>query len=82
MKQLVAVMVVASVLTGCTDSKGTRRALEAAGYSHIEVGGYSWFGCADKDSFATKFKAIGPSGKQVSGAVCSGWLKGNTIRLD
>ncbi len=75
-------MVLAMSLAGCTDNDGARRALEDAGYSDIQVGGYALFSCSDKDTFATKFTAKGPTHKPVSGAVCSGWFKGKTIRLD
>lgn len=68
--------------TACTDKDGAFRALRQAGYTHIETGGYPFWGCGDHDTFKTKFKALGPSGIPVSGVVCSGWLKGNTIRLD
>jgi hypothetical protein len=68
------------VLAGCTSSNDALRALEGAGYTDIKLGGYAWFSCSQDDSFATEFTATGPSGKQVSGAVCSGWFKGSTIR--
>lgn len=79
------VLLVAAALAciGCTDASGARNALEQAGYSQISVGGYSWWLCDGKeDTFATKFTAVGPTGFAVSGAVCSGWLKGKTIRLN
>lgn len=67
---------------GCTSKDGAERALKGAGYTNIETGGYAFFYCAKDDWFATKFKATGPSGQLTQGAVCSGWLKGSTIRSD
>ena len=52
------------------------------GYKNVSTGGYSFFSCGNGDTFATKFNAIDQTGKAVSGTVCSGLLKGNTVRLD
>lgn len=70
------------VLAGCTASDEAVRALSGAGYAKIEVTGYRFFGCDEKDTFSTGFKAVGPTGQPVSGVVCSGLLKGATIRVD
>ena len=40
------------------------------------------FGCSEDDTFSTKFSATNAKGERVGGAVCSGWLKGSTIRFD
>lgn len=70
-------------LAGCTDSKNAERVLESAGYSDIQITGYSFFACSKDDTQSTGFKAKGPSGKPVSGAVCSGIvIKNSTIRID
>lgn len=71
-----------AAITGCTSSNDTHRALEGAGYTDVDITGYRLFGCAREDQFHTGFSAIGPSGKRVTGVVCSGWLKGSTIRTD
>jgi hypothetical protein len=71
-------------LTGCgalTEPEKTKEILEAQGYSHVEITGYRWVTCGE-DTFATGFRAISPAGIKVSGAVCSGWMKGHTIRFD
>jgi len=81
MKRLMLIAVVAVLANGCTDSKTTTRVLTEQGYTEIEVGGYDAFACSDDDTFATKFTAKGPSGKRVSGVVCSDWLKGSTVRF-
>lgn len=70
-------------LAGCTKPDEARRTLDNAGYSDIHIGGYAAFKCDSKsDTYATEFTAKGPTGHQVTGAVCSGLLKGNTIRTD
>ena len=68
-------------LAACDDTKTARRALEDAGYTDITVGGYASWYCGRDDDFATKFTARNPAGRLVSGAVCSGWAKGATIRF-
>lgn len=69
-------------LAGCTDPNVARRALEQAGLTDIEIGGYAAFSCAESDMFATKFTATNIRGLRVSGAVCSAPLKGATVRYD
>ena len=39
-------------------------------------------GCAKDDEFRTGFAATAPNGERVTGVVCSGWMKGATLRLD
>lgn len=65
----------------CTDDRGARLALEASGFSDIRFHGYAWLDCDKNDTFRTSFTATGPTGKRVAGAVCSGWMKGLTIRI-
>ena len=70
------------MLAGCSDDKVTRRVLADNGYTDIQTTGYSWLSCDSKsDTFSTGFKAKSPNGREVKGAVCSGWLKGATIRF-
>lgn len=69
-------------LAGCTRPDRARQTLAANGYTDIEMQGYAFFECSDKDTFADKFTARSPAGITVSGAVCSGLLKGSTIRFD
>jgi len=82
MKRMMGVALVAGALAGCSDAKTAIRALEGAGYTEVETTGWSFFGCGENDTFKTSFKAKGPTGKPVAGVVCSGWLKGATIRTD
>jgi hypothetical protein len=75
-----ALVVVA--LAGCTSSDDAIRAVEAMGMTNVTATGYRVFGCSEDDSFHTGFTATNPQGRQVSGVVCSGWLKGSTVRFD
>lgn len=69
-------------LAACTDNDTATRALQGAGYTDIQLTGYRVTGCSDSDDFATGFEAKGPTGVRVTGVVCSGWLKGATVRTD
>lgn len=69
------------LLAGCTAPGWSREALEKSGYTDIETGGYSWFGCGKDDEFSTKFSAVNPAGVRVSGVVCCGLLKSCTVRF-
>lgn len=78
MKKIVfAVML--TLIAGCTDADGAKKALIREGYADIEITGYDHFGCGKDDSFHTGFKAK-KNGHEVIGVFCSGWLKGGTIR--
>ena len=81
MKKFTIVLALIS-LTACTAPDSATKALRAAGYTDIVITGHRFFMCGDRDTFSTGFKAKGPTGVFVTGAVCSGLLKGNTIRLD
>ena len=65
-----------------TNADRATEVLTAQGYSEIEITGYGWLDCSDDDAYATAFTATAPSGSKVDGTVCSGWFKGNTVRLD
>lgn len=84
---IVALVALVAVLVfwaggGCTDAASTKATLKAAGYTRVETGGYS-FSCSDDDTRCTSFKAVGPTGQAVSGAVgCGLFVKACTIRLD
>lgn len=66
----------------CTDADHTRSVLERAGYTDIQPGDFTFLKCSNSDTYATEFQARGPSGLHVSGAVCCGFFKNCTIRLD
>jgi hypothetical protein len=40
------------------------------------------FQCSEDDTFRTPFTAESSTGRQVTGVVCSGILKGATVRFD
>lgn len=75
-------IVVAILLSACTSSDEATRALSGAGYKNINITGYNFFGCDEKDSFHTGFTATGSNGQHIEGVVCSGLFKGNTIRTN
>lgn len=69
-------------LTGCYNSSDAQKALDDAGFTNIEITGHAWFSCGKDDFYSTSFKAKNIHGKEVSGAVCSGFLfKNSTIRF-
>lgn len=72
----------ALVLSGCTDAPTAERVLRQNGYTEIETTGYRAFMGGKEDTYVTGFRAKSPSGQIVTGAVCSGWMKGATIRFD
>jgi hypothetical protein len=76
------VIAITAVSAACTDGPGAERVLRQNGYTNVKLTGWSAFSCSEKDTFATGFEATSPSGQRVVGTVCSGWLKGYTIRFD
>jgi hypothetical protein len=80
MKKLLVVLLL-PLLLSCTRSDASRETLEKAGYTDIEITGYSPLSCSDSDTFSTGFTAKNPKGDTVSGVVCCGWLKNCTIRF-
>jgi len=70
-----------SLIFACTAPETSRVALEKAGFTDIDVGGWAPFSCSDEDSFKTSFTAKNSNGQVVDGAVCCGWLKNCTIRF-
>ena len=79
MKKFLLIAVVLASMA-CSNEEGAQRALLDAGYTHINILGYSWMGCGENDQYHDEFTAIGPTGRQVHGVVCSGVWKGATIR--
>lgn len=80
MKKFVMIGLI-SLLAACTAPDQSRRALESQNLKNINITGYRWFGCGD-DHFHTGFSGTGPNGQHVEGVVCSGFLKGATVRYD
>jgi hypothetical protein len=85
-KRTLLIIAAALSLSACfTDPQNTNRVLTEAGYSHIQITGFRFYGCDKNDSIHTGFKAVGPTGHPVTGVVCSGYGlfgKSNTIRID
>jgi len=81
MKKLFCVIPVL-ILCACTAPDTATSALDGAGYTDIQITGWRAFSCSKDDTFSTGFRAKGPTGKSVTGVVCSGLLKGATIRTD
>ena len=84
MNKAIAVCLLAVALSACSDNEGATRVLLDAGYTDVKADGYAfWGGCGEDDTYVTKFTAKGPTGRPVSGVVCSGlFFKNSTIRLD
>ncbi|MBI4118275.1 MAG: hypothetical protein HY455_01935 [Parcubacteria group bacterium] len=63
------------------------RALEAQGFSNIEIVDHVWFaiglrGCDGNDAARFTARATNPTGRQVEVFVCTGlFFKGGTIRV-
>ena len=82
MKKIIAIAAL-TLLAGCgVNAKSATVALEAQGMTNVKIGSWVFFGCGDSDAFRSSFTATGVNGKPVSGIVCSGMLKGVTIRYD
>lgn len=45
------------LVIGCTNESGSRRALEAMGFTDIRLEGFAFTGCSDSDSTCTQFTA-------------------------
>lgn len=80
MKTVIFILV-AALVVGCTNKEDANRALNAQGFTNIEILGYDFFGCSKDDFYHTKFSADNISGIRVTGTVCSGFMfKNATIR--
>ena len=73
-------LLAAPLLVCCTDEPRARRVLEEQGYADIELTGYAPWSCSNDDTFETGFRAKGPTGRAVTGAVCCGAFKNCTVR--
>lgn len=83
MKKMLSLAAIVLILSSCgvNPNKG-KAALEGMGITDIQITGYSFFGCSKDDSFRSNFVGTGPNGNKVSGTLCSGFLKGITVRFD
>ena len=82
MKKIILAVLILGLLSGCTDPEKATSVLSAQGYKDIEVTGYNLFSCGQDDQYHTGFVATSVTGQRVTGTVCSGFLKGTTVRFD
>lgn len=83
MLRIISTLVALGLLSSCgVNPAEARRALEAQGMTGVKVLGFAPFGCGEDDVFKSYFEAIGVNGRKVTGVVCSGFLKGVTVRFD
>jgi hypothetical protein len=80
-RRLIVAAALSLAVASCSDPETAKRAVEDMGMSNVETQGYAFFGCGKDDEFHTSFTAINSSGRRVSGVVCSGYLKGATVRI-
>ena len=66
----------------CTRPDDARRVLMAQGYKQVEITGWRPLMAGKEDAFSTGFRAQSIDRSIVTGAVTSGWFKGNTVRID
>ena len=81
-RTMLAGLAILALVGACTDEQTAKRVLEEQGYSEVRTTGWAWLSCGKDDTFKTGFVARSPKGNKVEGAVCSGWFKGATVRLD
>lgn len=85
MKKIILSLLIISI-TSCTSSSDFEKGkaiLENQGYTEVENTGYDAFCCSgDSDSFSTGFRATGKHGEEIKGCICSGFMKGITIRYE
>jgi hypothetical protein len=82
---ILSIALVSLLMTGCTRPEQTVSILQSQGFKNIKTSGwglFTLFQCSEDDVFKTPFSAVAPSGNTVSGVVCSGLLKGSTVRFD
>lgn len=82
MKNLFLVLALAGLAAGCTDPTAATKALDDAAFKEVKITGYRIFGCGEDYTFHTGFEAKNVNNKLVTGVVCSGWLKGSSIKFD
>ena len=69
---------------GCTNNKDFikgKKQLENQGYNKTIHNQYLLYQCDDKDNYSSGFTALDKKGNKVEGCICSGVLKGVTIRF-
>lgn len=84
-KTILMIFVATIIFAGCTNEndflKGKRQ-LENQGYTDVVNTGYSGFCCSDSDDYSSGFTCKDKNGEVVKGCICSGFMKGITIRFE
>lgn len=83
--QLLFILFFFSIMIGIpaiSDRSHISKFMENQGYSDVQIGKYSFFGCGRDDFYRNEFTAINPVGNKVNGYICEGIFKGKTIRID
>ena len=84
MKKILFIGILLITMTSCSsknDFEKGKQQLENQGYTSITNTNWKSFCCSEKDNFSTGFEAIDKEGRKVEGCICSGVLKGITIRF-
>ncbi len=78
---VIGVVTILCISSGSCDISKTdsMRILSSEGVSNVQLSGYQWFECGRDDTFSQGFQG-NKNGHQVQGVLCSGWLKGITVR--
>lgn len=79
---LLIALIIGVTASGCTvASSDAHQLLAANGYTEVQLGGMSLWGCSDDDELTREFKAKTITGQRVEGVICAGlFFKGATIR--
>lgn len=85
MKRIIAAFLLLAAIQSCTNpehfAKGKHQ-LEMQGYTDVRSTGWTSYCCAESDDYTEGFVARDKEGNLVKGCICSGWLKGITIRFE
>lgn len=82
--KLLTAFLLVGLISACTnqeDFNTGKRMLELQGYSNVKSIGYTPLCCGTDDTYQNGFTATDKNGNVVTGCICSGILKGVTIRF-
>lgn len=81
---IMIILIIGTIILGSINSNDqtqeTITFLEQQGFRQVSITGYDPFSCSRDDISSIGFTAINSNGYKVSGTICSGLLKGKTIR--
>ena len=82
--RLIAVLLASAVLMSCAarDEDAATRALTGLGFKEIELHSVGLLSLSCDEAYRTGFKAKSADGVEVTGVVCTGFLKRSTVRFD